>query len=361
MAWNIRIEKIKESKISSVDWNNVPFGKVFSDHMFIADYEDGKWQNPRIIPFDKIPMSPAFSGIHYGQSIFEGMKAQRDNSGNITLFRPDLNAKRMNISAERMALPTIDEEEFIHALVELVKIEEQWIPSKENYTLYLRPVMFGNDQSIGVKPPDTAMFIIMCCPVGPYYTTPLNVKIAEKYVRAVPGGAGFAKAAGNYGATLMPVKEIKAEGYDQYLWTDVFEHKYIQEVGTMNIFFVIDGEVHTPALDGTLLDGTTRNTLIQLFKDNGIAVHERKISVDELYEAHKFGLLNECFGSGTAAVISQVQKLSSSKGDILLNVDLENGLAVTIKRELLQLRAGLLPDKHNWVLRLNAQPASIGL
>lgn len=351
MGWSISVERAEGSKLSNVDWENLQFGRVFTDHMFIADFYDGAWRDARIVPFGDLCLSPAFSAIHYGQSIFEGMKAQRGKDGDVLLFRPNLNARRFNVSAQRMALPTIPEEDFINSIKALVDIEKSWIPNKENHSLYIRPFLFGNDSFIGVKPPDNAKFVIFCCPVGPYYSTPLKVMISEKYVRAVPGGAGFAKAAGNYGATLMPVKEIKEQGYDQYLWTDVFEHRYIQEVGTMNVFFVINEVVITPELDGTLLDGTTRDTLLHLFREQGTKVEERKVTVDEIYKAYKEGTLTECFGSGTAAVVSPINLLTSSHGDIVLKSDREDSVSRDIKKKLTEYKLGIRPDDHNWLVK----------
>ncbi|MEO1713492.1 MAG: branched-chain amino acid aminotransferase [Bacteroidota bacterium] len=287
MEYTIKTEVTKQSRIETLDFDNIPFGRAFSDHMFVADYIDGEWTNFTIQPYGDISFSPALMALHYGQAIFEGMKASINAQGEPLLFRPEEHAKRLNISAIRMGMPAFPEEAFVKALEQLVWLDRQWIPKRSDSALYLRPFMFASDEYIGVKPSNKYKMIIFTCPVGPYYSNPVKLLTANYYMRAVKGGVGFAKAAGNYAATLQPMKEANAQGYDQIMWMSP-DFKYIQECGTMNLFFVIDGVVITPPTeDGTILKGITRDSFIAMLKAKGQQVEERPLSIDEVVEASK--------------------------------------------------------------------------
>ncbi len=350
--YDISVEKTKQSRIDELDFDNIPFGKKFADHMFIADYKDGEWQSLRIVPFQRLSINPAMSALHYGQSIFEGMKAFKDPQGNPQLFRPERNAKRFNRSAHRMAMPEIPESLFLEALKKLVKLDQDWIPPQVGSALYLRPFMFATDEYIGIKPADTFKFMIFTCPVGPYYPKPVKLKVAEKYVRAFPGGTGYAKAAGNYGGALHPLRKAQEEGYDQILWMDGFEFKYVQECGTMNIFFMIDDTIITPALSETILDGVTRDSIIQLCKDRGLTVEERDLSIEEIAEAEEKGVLQDAFGTGTAATLAQIDAIGYQGKEIQLP-DVDNRpVSGELKEELELIRNSEQEDKHNWVVKI---------
>ena len=282
-AADFNITKIERSKLNDINLENIPFGKYMTDYMLEVDYENGKWQTPEIKPYQPMLMAPSLAAIHYGQSIFEGVKAYKNADGEPYIFRPMDNFKRFNKSAERMQMPTISEEIFIEGMKQLVKMDINWIPAKEDHSLYIRPFMFSTDETIGVKPSENYKFMIILSPTGPYYATPMRIYVEEQYVRAVPGGIGFAKAAGNYGGAMFPTAQAKLKGYDQVLWTDAFEHKYVQECGTMNVMFVIGNTVVTPDLStGTILDGVTRDSVIVLLKEMGLTVEERALNINEV-------------------------------------------------------------------------------
>jgi len=344
----IKITKIEESKINQVDFDNIPFGKVFSDHMFTMDYENGEWKNFSIQPFQNLSFSPAMSSIHYGQSIFEGMKAYRKNGKTYT-FRAKDNFSRLNKSAERMCMPAIPEAFVKNALEQLLAIDQAWIPENESNSLYIRPFMFATDEYVGIRPSETYKFIIFCCPVGNYYTEPLKVKIESHYTRAANGGVGQAKAAGNYAASLYPAKLAKEKGYHQLLWTDSIEHKYIEESGTMNVMFVIDGKLITPSLSGTILPGITRASVIEIVKSWGVEVEERKIEVAEILEAIKKGTLEEAFGAGTAATIAQIKVIGHEGTDYELPSIPERKISNKVLSFLNNLKRGQEEDKWGWI------------
>ncbi len=345
----IKITKTTESRLSEIDFDNIPFGRTFSDHMFMADYINGEWTNLEIKPFGYFTQHPANLALHYGQSIFEGMKASKDINGQPLLLRPEMHARRMNASAERMCMPTFDEEIFLDAIHKLVELDAGWIPPKAGSALYIRPFMFAADEFIGVRPGDVYKYIIFTGPVGNYYSTPVKLWAEEKYVRAAVGGVGEAKTAGNYAASLLPAKLAKEKGYDQIMWLDSKEFKYIQEVGTMNLFFVIDGVVITPETDGAILKGITRDGFITILKDKGIKVEERKISIDEVVEAYKAGKLTEAFGSGTAAVVAKIADITYR--DLLMDLsNSENKIGTLLKSEIDGLRAGTIKDTRGWIV-----------
>ncbi len=346
----IKITKSSRSNVSNVDFDNIPFGRTFSDHMFEADYINGEWTNFEIKPFDRISIHPANLALHYGQSIFEGMKASLSINGDPLFFRPEQHSIRMNASARRMCMPEFPQEVFLDAIHKLVAIEKEWIPKKKGSALYIRPFMFANGEFIGVKESDTYKFIIFTGPVGPYYAKPVSLIAEEHYVRAAVGGVGEAKAAGNYAASLLPARLAKEKGYDQILWLDAVEHKYVQEVGTMNIFFVIDGKVLTPKTDGAILKGITRKTVLQLLEDKGIETIEELIDINDIVEAHKAGLLQEVFGTGTAAVVSHVSKIMYRDTLIELPPVENRKVGPMIKETIDGLRAGTIEDRHNWIV-----------
>lgn len=358
MKYNIKITKAKESRLAEVDFNNIPFGRVFSDHMFIVDYIDGNWVDPRIEPFGRFSMHPAAMALHYGQAIFEGMKASKSYDGRPMLFRPEMHAQRINKSAHRLCMPAIPEDLFIEALHHLVGLDSDWIPPQEGSALYIRPFMFANDEFIGVKPSENYRFLIITGPVGPYYPKPVSLRVEQEYARcAVHGGTGEAKAAGNYAGSLLPAKLAQKDGFDQVMWLDSNEFKFVQEVGTMNIFFVIDGKVVTPALDGGILAGITRDSIIKIFREKGYQVEERRIAVDELADAYRAGKLQEVFGAGTAAVVAHVSKVSY--GDLLMELPPVESrkLGEMVKAEINGIRSGKIKDTHGWVVPVKSEEA----
>ena len=349
---SIKVNKISQSRINDIDWDNLPFGREFSDHMLEMNYADGKWQDPEIKPFADSQMHPATSAIHYGQSIFEGMKANRSDDGNIFLFRPDMNAKRFAESCERMCMPIIPEDVFVDLVRKIVEIDAEWVPRKKGYSLYIRPFLFATDEFIGIKPSDTYKFLIFTCPVGVYYSNPVNVKIEEFYTRASQGGVGKAKTAGNYAASLYPAKKGKEEGFDQLIWTDGIEHKYIEESGTMNVVFEIDGKLITPAEDSdTILCGITKRSVVEVANSLNIPIEERKITVEEVVTALKEGRVTDAFGAGTAATIAPIAKIGF-RGE-LFEIPLQPRTSSTrIKAHLDDLKAGRIEDSFNWLVRV---------
>lgn len=352
MLSNIKITRTQKSSFNQVDWDNIPFGKVFSDHMFIADYRDGKWCDPRIVPYEPIAMSPAISALHYGQSIFEGMKAYRNPEGKPLLFRPEANHKRMNKSAERLCMPAISKEFFLGGLLALLKLDEAWIPNKPGYSLYIRPFMFAIDEYVGIRPSESYRFIIFTGPVGSYYNAPLNVKVSDNYVRAFPRGTGYAKVAGNYAAGMLPLKFARQEGFDQLVWLDGKEMKYVEESGTMNLFFQIGDNLVTPIAEGTILEGITRDSIIKLAKDLGIKIEVRKLSIEEIFEKYNKGELKDAFGTGTAATIAPIKSITY-KGFRMELPDVENrAFSNRLRHALNEIRTGLAADTNQWVMKL---------
>ncbi|MCH5597186.1 branched-chain amino acid aminotransferase [Niabella ginsengisoli] len=321
-AVQIPVERIKDSKLPQVDFKNLGFGKYFSDHMLEADYVNGEWSSVKIRPYQQLGFLPALSVLHYSQTIFEGQKAHKDENGNIHIFRPHENWKRMNRSAERMAMPQVPEEIFIDGMKQLIELDKNFIPSGYDESLYIRPFLFASEETLGVKEANSYKFLIITGPVGSYFSAPARIYVEETFTRAAPGGTGAAKTGGNYAASLLSSAEAKKQGYDQVLWMDAIEHKYVQEVGAMNIFFIIGDKIITPDLtDGTILGGITRLSLIEMFKDAGHEVEERKISIDEIIDAYKNGQLKEVFGAGTAATISHVKELKYKDFVMELDVD----------------------------------------
>jgi branched-chain amino acid aminotransferase len=350
---DIDIQKIKKSRLSEYDINNVPFGKCFSDHMFVAEYKDGKWQNATIMPYGDVPMSYAMSALHYGQAIFEGMKAYKNDAGEVSLFRPLENHKRMNKSATRMAMPEIPEELYMGGLMELVKIDKSWVPSSETGSLYLRPFLIATDEAIGVKISETYKFVIISCPAGKYYSEPIKVLVETNYYRAVKGGVGFVKAAGNYGRSLYPTKLAQQKGYQQVIWTDSETQQFFEESGTMNVMFVIGDKLLTPGLSDTILDGVTRNSVLALAREWGVPVEERKVSIREVFEAVDHGTLKEVFGCGTAATIAQIIGIGYNGKDYALPPVSERKFSNKVDETLRGIRKGKLEDKFNWMFKVD--------
>ncbi|MCL2086094.1 MAG: branched-chain amino acid aminotransferase [Oscillospiraceae bacterium] len=353
---NLKITKTTNPKPLPVDESKLGFGQVFSDHMFIMPYSPEKgWHEPEIKPFGEISLSPSAMVFHYGQEIFEGMKAYRTANGDIQLFRPERNFARLNISAKRMVIPEINEQEALYALNELIKLDKDWVPHSDGASLYIRPFIFATDPFLGVRPGNYYYFIILMSPSGPYYSSglnPVSIYVEKEYVRAIRGGVGFTKTGGNYAASLAGQSEAQKQNFAQVLWLDGVERKYIEEVGAMNIFFVFGDEIITPVLEGSVLPGITRMSTIELCQKWGIKVTERKISIDEVAEAYDNGTLKEIFGTGTAAVISPVGVLKW--GDKIMTVN-DNKMG-TLSKKLYDTLTGIqyskIPDDMGWVRKV---------
>ncbi len=352
-TFDISIEKTKKSRISEQDVNNVPFGKCFSDHMFVAEYADGKWQKAYIAPYGSVPLSYAMSALHYGQAIFEGMKAYKNDAGEVSLFRPLENFKRLNKSAERMAMPEVPEELFMNGLMELIRLDASWVPSSETGSLYIRPFLIATDEAIGVKISDTYKFIIITCPAGKYYSEPIKVLVETDYFRSVHGGVGFVKVAGNYGRSMYPTKLAQQKGYQQVIWTDSATRQYFEESGTMNVMFVIGDTLLTPALSDTILDGVTRKSVLDLARDWGMKVEERKVSMKEVFEAYENGTLKEVFGCGTAATIAQIIGIGYEGKEHALPPVSERKFSNKVDETLRNIRKGKAADKFGWMLKVS--------
>ena len=355
MSYKITTTKVERSNVDQLDFDNIPLGTTFTDHMFISDYENGQWVNPRIVPMGMIPTHPAAMALHYGQAIFEGMKAYKNENGEPMLFRPDQNAKRLNKSADRMGMPHFPEGLFVEGLKELVSLEHNWIPPKEGSALYLRPFMYADEAFIGMRAATHYKFIIMASPAGPFFSKRIKLWAEKQFIRAAHGGTGEAKAAGNYAAAIRPTELAKAKGYDQVLWLDAAEHKYIQEVGTMNIFFKINGEFITPKLDGSVLDGFTRKSVIDILRDKGFNVTERLITLNEIKQASQNGELEEAFGAGTAVGIAYIQEIGL-EGQVI-HVSDESPVGIEINDTLNAIKTGKLEDRFNWMLKTRKELA----
>ena len=351
MKYNIKVTKTQHSRLPSLDFKSIPFGKIFSDHMFIADYIDGEWTNLEVTSLVPMSMHPASMVLHYGQAIFEGMKASKHKDGTPLLLRPELHARRLNLSADRLCMPNIPEDLFLQGLHTLIDLDKGWIPPQEGSALYIRPFMIATDEFIGVGESATYRFIIMTGPVGPYYPKPIRLWAEQKYVRAVRGGTGEAKAAGNYAGSLLPAKEAKAKGFDQIMWMDAHEFRYAEEAGTMNIFFVINGKVITPATNGSILKGITRMCIVELLRDKGYEVEERPIAIEEIIEASEKGELDEIFGAGTAVVVAHVSELGYKDRVLTLPAIEDRKIGPMIKDTINRLRIGEIEDTKGWFVK----------
>jgi branched-chain amino acid aminotransferase len=347
VSQKIIVEKTRKSRIDQVDFNNLPFGQVCSDHMFVCDFEEGKWQQPKIIPYQPISLDPSAKIFHYGQSVFEGMKAYKDEQGDIWLFRPLDNQKRLNISAKRLAMPELPAEYFMEGLETLLLLEKDWIPATKDSSLYIRPFLFASGNGFHASPSNKYKFIIACSPSGPYFGGKLKVLIEQHYSRSANGGVGFAKAGGNYAGQFYPTNLAIQKGYQQVIWTDDTTHEYIEEAGAMNIFIRIGDTLITAPTSDRILDGITRKSIIDIAKDQGITVEVRKISVHEIVEAHDKGILKEMFGAGTAAVISPIDGFGFQDKDYELP-KLEASYASQLKKQITDIQYNRTEDKFGW-------------
>jgi len=348
----IQVQKVQKSRVTDVNINEVPFGKVFTDHMFIADYKDGEWSNFRIIPYQHIKMSYAMSALHYGQAIFEGMKAFRQDNGDVVVFRAKDNWARLNRSAYRMAMPEVPEEVFMQGLLQLLSLDKKWVPDSENGSLYIRPFMIATEEAIGVKISNEYQFVIIAAPAGVYYTQPIKTLIQNTFYRSVKGGIGYVKAAGNYGRSLYPTKLAQEKGYQQILWTDAETGKYIEEAGTMNVMFVKNGVLVTPGLNETLLAGITRDSIIKLARKQDIPVEERKVSIEEILNGIESGEVTEAFGVGTAATVAHITAIGYEGKDYVLPPLEQRKLSPMFDKQLRDIRKGRIPDEFGWLTKV---------
>lgn len=348
---NINTQLTENTKINTVDFNNLTFGRVFTDHMLVCDFKDGKWQTPEISPYAPISFEPSARVFHYGQAVFEGMKAFKDDNDDIFLFRPDENFNRLNKSAERLAMPPVPENVFFEGLKQLLKIDKDWIKKGLGNSLYIRPFIIATEGAIAASPALEYKFIIICSPAQAYYPGDVRVIFAQKYSRSADGGVGFAKAAGNYAAQFYPTSLAHKEGYQQIIWTDANTHEYLEEAGTMNIFFRVGDKLITAPNNDRILDGITRKSIIQIAKDNNIEVEVRRVSVAEIKEAAQKGELKEIFGSGTAAVINPIKGFKHDTDTFELPV-LEKPYASIFKEQLVNIQYNITEDKHGWRVKI---------
>jgi len=345
---DIKITKTNHSRLAETDFNNLQFGRTFSDHMFVADYVDGEWKNFQIVPYGEIGLSPAISALHYGQSFFEGLKAYKHADGQVSIFRPNKNAARFNKSAERLCMPTLPEEIFIQSIAAVVDLDREWVPAKPNHAMYIRPFMFATDPYLGVQASKTYKYIVLIGPVGPYFAKVMRVKIETHFTRAAEGGMGYAKSSGNYGGAMLPARRATEEGFDQLIWTDAKEHAYVEEMGAANVMFMLDGTLITPSTRDTILDGVTRDTVLTLAREWGIPVEERRVSVAEIIEGAKNGKLTDAFGAGTAATIANVGSISYNGEEYFLSDPKTREFSIRILSELDAIRYGEVADTHGW-------------
>lgn len=347
-GFKINIQKAEKSAIDQVDFDNIMFGKNFTDHMLVCDYKDGAWQTPEITPLVNFSMHPGTAALHYGQSIFEGLKAHRNESGQVSIFRMKDNFNRMNLSAERMAMPAIPEELFMEGIKKIIEIDQKWVPEGKAKSLYIRPFLFSTDAYIKVKVADNYRFVVILSPAGPYFSEAVKIWVETKYSRSSEGGTGYAKAAGNYGGSLYPAQIAQTKGYEQVLWLDASEHKYIEEMGAANIFFVKNGKVITPQLGPSKLAGITRDSIIVILKDWDVEVEERMITIDELKEGILDGSITEAFATGTAVTLGPVAAFGLEKEDLNLPDYTTWKIAPKIKDFLLEYKSGNVEDKFGW-------------
>jgi branched-chain amino acid aminotransferase len=344
----ITVQRSTHSRHSSELVEQNDFGAVISDHMFISDYHNGEWHNPRVIPYADLQLNPATLALHYGQSVFEGMKAFRMKDGAVSIFRIEKHLARLNRSLERMCMPHIPEDLFREALIKFVETDQNWVPNGDGHSLYIRPFVFASEARFGVKVAEEYKFIIFGGPVGPYYGKPLKLKVETHFVRANKGGTGFAKCAGNYGASFYPSKLAREEGYDQVIWTDGREHQYIEESGTMNVMFMFNNTLVTPATSDSILDGVTRDSILTLANSLGVKHEERKISIKELEEHLEAGTVTEAFGAGTAAVVAPIEHINIEGKDYTLPKATDDTFMMKVKNKLMSIRVGVEEDTHHW-------------
>lgn len=346
----IKVSKTANSRLESVDFNNLQFGRTFSDHMFVAEFENGQWSDFQIIPFSEFSLSPASASLHYGQTIFEGLKAFRDKNDEVVLFRPEYNWERFCQSAKRMCMAEVPKEVFMEGLRKLLSIDQGWVPSNQGSSLYIRPYMFADEDFLGVKPSSKYKFVIITSPAASYYSGAVKVKVEKKFVRAAEGGVGMAKNGGNYAASLYPARLAQDQGFHQLIWTDSKTHEYIEEAGTMNIMVVINDVLMTPSIDkNTVLKGKTRDSIIQIAKSWGMKVEERPIKVNEIKEAQLDGTLNEVFGAGTAATVAPISTISIDDVNYEIPHLVEGSFSQRVSKYLSDLRLGLVSDEFDWM------------
>lgn len=348
LTTEIKIRKSSHSRIQEVDFDNLEFGKHLSDHMLICDYYDNEWHEPEIVPFSNLSLSPASLAFHYGQTVFEGMKAFRMHDDRINIFRIDKHYDRFVRSLERMCMAVPPKEIFVNGLMKLVELDKQWIPHRADCALYLRPFVIATEKAFGVKISSEYRFIIFTSPVPAVYAKPIKLKVETEYIRAAPGGTGFTKCGGNYGGAFYPTQLARQQGYDQVLWTDAVENKYIEESGMMNVMFVIGNKLITPPLSDTILDGVTRDSLLTLAKDLGITIEERPVSLEELENSFLDHTITEAFGVGTAAVVAPVKTININNTDFHLPEYSHENISGKLKQRLDKIRTGRDVDTHNW-------------
>lgn len=344
---SIRVEPTQQSRLSQVDFNNLKFGQIMSDHMVVAEYSNGQWVDVSIVPYGELSISPSMSALHYGQAIFEGVKAYKFADGTVSIFRPDENWKRFNKSATRLQMPEVPEEIFMDGLKQLLDLDRDWVPSKEGTSLYIRPFMFATESALGVHPSISYKFLIITCPVGAYYSKPISLKVETHYTRAAEGGVGFSKNAGNYALSLYPTQLANDEGYDQIMWTDAKEHKYIEEAGTANLIFRIGDTIITPHGD-TILHGVTRRTIMALAEEWGYKAEQRKVSIQELIDGIKTGAVSEAFAAGTAATVTHIDRIGFEGQDYNLPPVEGREFSNKVLDYLNQLRYGKVEDSFGW-------------
>lgn len=347
----VAVQRTAKSRLSESLRESAEFGAVFSDHMLVMDCDDGAWKDARIVPYGPLPMAPSASALHYGQAVFEGFKAHRTDDGGVALFRPRDNFARLNRSAARFAMPPVPEPLFFDGLVELLRLDREWVPVRDGGALYVRPIYFATEEALGVRPSKSYRLVILTGPTGPYFKDPVRVVAEERYVRAFPGGTGDAKPAGNYGPSLLAAGLAQKQGFHNVLWLDARERRFVEECGMMNVFFVLRGTACTPPLGGTILPGVTRDSLLTLLPELGVPAEERALAVDEIFEAHAKGELSEAFGAGTAATVAPIASVSWRGRAIELGLG-AGSVAERARERLAAIRTGRSPDRHGWLLRI---------
>lgn len=348
----ITIQPVSHSRINEIDIATVAFSSVMSDHMFVAEYHEGAWRTATIRPYGPLALPPAISALQYGVSVFEGLKAQRTPENDVALFRPSANARRLNRSAERLAMVPVPEDLFLDGLRALVRLDAAWVPPHGQGALYIRPCLFSVDESVRVKPAERFLFVILTFPFAAYYAAPVDVLVTDRFVRAFPGGTGNIKPAGNYAPALPADADAQRAGCQTVLWLDGQERRYIEECGVMNVFFVLGDTVVTPSLEGTILPGVTRDSVISLMRDRGHAVDERRVALDEVFESHATGRLRECFGTGTAATLVHVKSIRHGDRQIVLPSPDARPIGSAMREALVGVASGAAPDHHDWLERV---------
>jgi branched-chain amino acid aminotransferase len=352
MVEQITVTRVSESRLTEKLRESSDFGTVFSDHMLVAEYENGAWNEARIVPYSALSLPPSLSALHYAQAVFEGFKAHRTADGGVAIFRPRENAARLNRSATRLAMPPVPKSLFLDGVTELVRLDRDWVPYREGGALYIRPIYFGADEALPVRPAKRYRFAVFTCPVGPYFADRVRLLTEERYARAMPGGTGDVKAAGNYASGLVAARAAQEEGFHAVLWLDALEHRFIEECGVMNIFFVIQGVVVTPPLTGTILAGVTRDSVLALLHEMGAKVKERPIAIDEVVAADKKGTLAEAFGVGTAVTVAPIESIRYRGQDIRPSAEWLGSIAAQVRSRLEAIRTGQAPDKYGWLLHV---------